>query len=32
MDKRCNPKGKNPTDLWTEVDYVWDINRVVNVR
>jgi DNA modification methylase len=31
MDKRCNPKGKNPTDFWTEVDYVWDINRVVNV-
>lgn len=31
MDKRCNPNGKNPTDFWTEVDYVWDINRVVNV-
>ena len=31
MDKRCNPKGKNPTDFWTDVDYVWDINRVVNV-
>jgi len=31
MDKRVNPKGKNPTDFWTEVDYVWDINRVVNV-
>ena len=30
-DKRCNPKGKNPTDFWTDVDYVWDINRVVNV-
>ena len=30
-DKRCNPKGKNPTDFWTEFDNVWDINRVVNV-
>jgi len=30
-DKRCNPKGKNPTDFWTAFDNVWDINRVVNV-
>ena len=29
-DKRNNPKGKNPTDFWP-VDYVWEINRVVNV-